>query len=273
MKLVTYNIQYSKGQDDKFSLIRIAEVLQDADIACIQEVERFWQRSGFIDQPQALSSFLPNFFTIFGTALDVNASIKNKYGQIFNMRRQFGNMILSKYPIISSRNFPLPKEGVGPIHSIQRALLEAVIDIPDMGPTRIYNTHLSHRDSESRFPQLELMIKIINRAPFEKGAWSGEHTDEGWTEGEKPPMPSQFILMGDMNCNIDSEEYKEITTEENFYDTWKNNEKNIDRVTNSSGESIDHCYASHELIEKVKNTYIDKIPKGSDHYPLWVEIE
>jgi len=42
MKLVTYNIQYSKGQDGKFSLIRIAEALQDADIACIQEVERFW---------------------------------------------------------------------------------------------------------------------------------------------------------------------------------------------------------------------------------------
>ena len=69
MKLVTYNFQYSKGQDDKFSLIRIAEALQDADIACIQEVERFWQRSGYIDQPQALSGFLPNFFTIFGYPL------------------------------------------------------------------------------------------------------------------------------------------------------------------------------------------------------------
>jgi len=181
-------------------------------------------------------------------------------------------MILSKYPIISSRNFPLQKEGNGPIHSIQRALLEAVIDIPDIGPTRIYNTHLSHRDSKSRFPQLNHMISTINRAPFEKGAWSGEHTDEGWTEGKKPPMPSQFILMGDMNCNIDSEEYKEITTTENFYDTWKNKDKNTNRATNLSGDSIDHCYVSNELIGKVKNTYIDKIPKGFDHYPLWIEI-
>lgn len=78
--------------------------------------------------------------------------------------------------------------------------------------------------------------------------------------------------MGDMNCNIDSEEYKEITTTENFYDTWKNKDKNIDRATNLSGDSIDHCYVSHELIGKVKNTYIDKMPKGSDHYPLWTEI-
>ena len=272
MKLVTYNIQYSKGQDGKFSLIRIAEALQDADIVCIQEVERFWQRSGYIDQPLALSSFLPNFFTVFGTALDINSSIKNKYGQIFNRSRQFGNMILSKYPIISSRNFPLPKNGNGPIHSIQRALLEVVIDIPDIGPTRIYNTHLSHRDSKSRFPQLNHMISTINRAPFERGAWSGEHTDEGWTEGEKPPMPSQFILMGDMNCKVDSEEYKEIITTENFYDTWKNNDKNIDRGTNLSGDSIDHCFVSQELIGKVKNTYIDKMPKGSDHYPLCIEI-
>ena len=69
MKLVTYNIQYSKGQDGKFSLIRIAEALQDADIACIQEVERFWQRSGYIDQPKALSSFLPNFFKFFSQGL------------------------------------------------------------------------------------------------------------------------------------------------------------------------------------------------------------
>ena len=54
--------------------------------------------------------------------------------------------------------------------------------------------------------------------------------------------------------------------------TWKNNDKNIDRGTNLDGDSIDHCFVSQELIKKIKKTYIDKTPKGSDHYPLCVEI-
>ena len=114
MKFLSYNIQYGKGQKGKHNLYRVAETIKETDVACLQEIEKFWQRSGFVDQAQILSEFLPKFYSVYGPALDMDASLKNQYGQISNRRRQFGNMILSRYPIISTRNFPLPKQGTGP---------------------------------------------------------------------------------------------------------------------------------------------------------------
>ena len=250
MKFLSYNIQYGKGQDGKYNLYRIAQIIKEADVACIQEVEKFWQRSGFVDQTQILSELLPNYYSVFGPALDMDASLKNEYGQIANRRRQFGNMIFSKFPIISSRNFPLPKTEYCSLetwisdHSIQRALLEVVIDIPGINSTRVYSTHLSHRSLETRLPQVKFLQKIINQAPYEQGAWSGDHSEpiEGWTEGEKPPMPEQFILMGDMNFTLNSKEYKEMVDSEDFYDAWTSSE--TDRGTNVDGDSIDHCFVS-----------------------------
>ena len=99
MKFLSYNIQYGKGQDGEFNLYRIAETVKEADVVCIQEIEKFWQRSGFVDQALILSEFLPKFYSVYGPALDMDASLKNEYGQISNRRRQFGNMILSRYPL------------------------------------------------------------------------------------------------------------------------------------------------------------------------------
>jgi len=279
MKFLSYNIQYGKGQDGKYNLYRIAQIIKEADVACIQEVEKFWQRSGFVDQTQILSELLPNYYSVFGPALDMDASLKNEYGQIANRRRQFGNMIFSKFPIISSRNFPLPKTEYCSLetwisdHSIQRALLEVVIDIPVINTTRVYSTHLSHRSLETRLPQIKFLQKIINQAPYEQGAWSGDHSEpiEGWTEGEKPPMPKQFILMGDMNFKLDSKEYKEMADSENFYDAWKSSDE--DRGTNVDGDSIDHCFVSKNLLSKIKRTFIDRKITASDHWPLWMEMD
>ena len=279
MKFLSYNIQYGKGQDGKYNLYRIAQIIKEADVACIQEVEKFWQRSGFVDQTQILSELLPNYYSVFGPALDMDASLKNEYGQIANRRRQFGNMIFSKFPIISSRNFPLPKTEYCSLetwisdHSIQRALLEAVIDIPVINATRIYSTHLSHRSLETRLPQIKFLQKIINQAPYEQGAWSGDHSEpiEGWTEGEKPPMPEQFILMGDMNFALGSKEYKVIVDYKKFHDAWTSSE--TDRGTNVDGDSIDHCFVSKNILPKIKRTYIDRKITASDHWPLWMEMD
>ena len=55
MKIVTYNIQYGKGQDGQYDLERTAKVVDSADIIALQEVERFWQRSGYVDQVTVLT--------------------------------------------------------------------------------------------------------------------------------------------------------------------------------------------------------------------------
>ena len=89
MKFLSYNIQYGKGQKGKHNLYRVAEVIKKADIVCLQEIEKFWQRSGFVNQAQILSEFLPKFYSVYGPALDMDASLKNEYGQIPNCLRRF----------------------------------------------------------------------------------------------------------------------------------------------------------------------------------------
>ena len=61
MKLVTYNIQFGRGKDDRFDLARIAHAVNGADIIAMQEVERFWNRSGMVDQVAELTRLLPGY--------------------------------------------------------------------------------------------------------------------------------------------------------------------------------------------------------------------
>ena len=55
MKIITYNIRYGLGLDQRYDLDRIADTVRDADLIGLQEVERFWKRSGMIDQPDILA--------------------------------------------------------------------------------------------------------------------------------------------------------------------------------------------------------------------------
>lgn len=51
MKLVSYNIGYGVGPDGTVDLDGVARAIDGADVIALQEVERFWPRSGMMDQP------------------------------------------------------------------------------------------------------------------------------------------------------------------------------------------------------------------------------
>ena len=58
----------------------------------------------------------------------MDASYRDAAGRLVNRRRQFGTMILSRLPIVSSRNHLLPKYATLTQHSIQQGALEGVSD-------------------------------------------------------------------------------------------------------------------------------------------------
>ena len=284
--MVSYNIQYGLGRDGHYDLPRIASEVQDADIIALQEVERFWQRSGMVDEPAELGNLLPDHHWVFGANLDVDASYRDNDGKLINRRRQFGTMILSRRPILSSRNFPLPKFGTVEQHSIQQGILEAVID-PGSGPVRFYSVHLCHFGAEARLTQVHAMLDIFSKAPSEGGAWCGGHPnpDAGWTEGEMPPMPRDLVLLGDMNFTNTSAEYAALVGPmtprfgranniDGLMDAWvvAGHDENSGS-TYPSGPRIDHCFISADLRHRVKGAWVDDEAQGSDHLPLWVEID
>ena len=287
MRLVTYNIQYGLGKDRRYDLVRIAGEVQSADVIALQEVERHWQRSGGVDSPAVLASHLPEHHWVFGANLDMDASYRDAAGRLVNRRRQFGTMILSRAPIVSSRNHLLPKYGTLTQHSIQQGALEAVIVTERAGPLRIYSVHLSHLSPTTRLPQVEALLAIHARAPSEGGAWCGGHPepDAGWTEGEMPPMPADAILMGDFNFEWDGPEYDRIvgaaTTRfgrlnrlTGFVDAWvAAGHREDEGATFGTTQRIDYCFVSAALAGRVKTARIEVEASGSDHQPLWVEMD
>lgn len=285
MKLVTYNIQYGFGADGHYDLARIAASLPGADIICLQEVERFWHRSQKQDQVAELARLLPEYYYVYGANLDMDASVRQQNGHIQHRRRQFGNMILSRTPILSSRNFPLPKQASLHQHSIQQGLLEAVI-APAGKALRIYTTHLSHLCPDTRLPQLQAIQEIIAAAPSQGGAWCGSHPNpaDGWIEGDMPPMPQAAILTGDLNFDADSREYASlIGPKSEKYGRlinptgWQDayvcaGHEEATGTTCQSGKRIDHCFVTGDLASKIVAVDIDGAAKGSDHQPVWVSF-
>ena len=287
MKFVTYNIQYGLGKDDRYDLARIAREVEPADVIALQEVERHWQRSGCVDAPAVLGSHLPEHHWVYGANLDMDASYRDPAGRLVNRRRQFGTMILSRSPIVSSRNHLLPKYGTLTQHSIQQGALEAVIVTERAGPVRVYSVHLSHLSIATRMPQIDALLDIHARAPAEGGAWCGGHPDPaaGWTEGEMPPMPADAMLMGDFNFEWSGPEYDRVVgplTEQfgrlnrltGFVDAWvaAGHCENIG-ATISSGQRIDFCFVSATLASRVRSCRVDDDAVGSDHQPVWVETD
>lgn len=287
MKFVTYNIQYGLGKDNRYDLARVAREVQDADVIALQEVERHWQRSGCVDGPAVLAAHLPEHHWVYGANLDMDASYRDPVGRLVNRRRQFGTMILSRVPIVSSRNHLLPKYATLTQHSIQQGALEAVILTPHAGPVRIYSVHLSHLSSATRMPQIEALLDINAGAPAEGGAWCGGHPDPaaGWTEGEMPPMPADALMMGDFNFDWSAPEYDRIVGPltarfgrlnrmTGFVDAWVAAGHREDAgVTTGSGRRIDFCFVSSALASRVQSCCIDPDTVGSDHQPVWIDVD
>jgi len=141
LKVMTYNIRHGRGMDNKVNLDRIAEDIRKsmADIVALQEVDRFNFRSGFRDQAKLLADRL-DMHWCFATSM--------RWGFM-----QYGNAILSRFPIEHSEVYTLPgmKE--------RRTLLKAVVRIGDRR-VNVYTTHLGVGLQEREL-QLPIIADIL----------------------------------------------------------------------------------------------------------------
>ncbi|CAN0261643.1 unnamed protein product [Phaeothamnion confervicola] len=286
MLLASYNIQYGTGKDGKVDLPRIAAALKGADVIALQEVDRHWPRTGDVDQPEALAKALPGYYWVYGAGYDMH-SPGDAPG---NRRRQFGNMLLSKTPIISSRHHLLPKFGATNHYCVQRSTIEGVIDTPKSGAVRVYSVHLSHIGDADRGPQVDRLLALHRDAPAGGGAWSGQHTKAEWTlDQPAPPMPQPALFMGDFNLKVDSPLYDRLAGPQSKYGRMGSIGGLVDAyvaagnaeesgITCDSSEStplrrIDFCFVSSALAPKIKRAWVDNEAVGSDHQPIWTELD
>ena len=159
MQLASYDIQFGRGKDGRCDLSRIAGEVSGADVIAMQEVDRYWARSDMTDQVAALSELLPDYAWVYGPGIDLDAGFAATDGRRDNRRRQFGNLLLSRFPILSVRTYFLPKHDLHGQVSLQRTAVEGVIDFPG-GPVRIYSVHLAHVSPLERRDQVTRLLEI-----------------------------------------------------------------------------------------------------------------
>lgn len=294
MKLVSYNIQYGFGADGIYDLSRAAGVIEGADIIALQEVERHWSRSNFDDQPKMLEDMLPDYFSAYGPAFDMDASFRVEDGRVVNRRRQFGTMILSRYRILWSRLHLLPMRRVLNPLNTQNAALECLIDLP-CGPVRVWSLHLSHIGVEERLEQIAFLKDLHQRATSSGGPWSGldDEAHRGWTQGEaEPSSPLEAIWMGDFNSEPGSAEHAAITGRNPYHAGALYADSFIDAGLAARSENggdayshiryiderrqerrLDYCFIGAPLADRLVRQVIDVQQDASDHFPVWTEID
>ena len=297
MLVATYNIQWGKGRDGRVDLDRIAKTIEAADLIGLQEVERNWREMEHADEVARLSELLPDRHIAFASAVDVDGSTRRKDGTIVQGRRQYGMMVLSRWPISSIRTYPLRKYPVHGSINDTGVLLETVIAHPSK-PIRFYNTHLNYLSQRQRLLQAKEILAFINDAPRQGGVVVGpgvpdDHFGADWMMLESrdvPPMPQPALLVGDFNMRPDSEEYAMLTgpigpdygrivEHGMFADALtlaglpENAGTTFPAKDGEAACRIDHIFVSSDIAGTVKRSWIDEKADGSDHQPVFAELD
>lgn len=253
-----------------------------ADVIAFQEVEVNWPRTGMVDQAQAIGEMLPRHHWVYGPAFDVDASAIDASGRVINRRRQFGTMLASRTPILSSRLMALPMVATITEFNMVNPALEGVIALPRGGAIRVLSLHLSRLTEDERLTQIDAIVSWQGTAVEQGGTWTGrdEPDIEEWTIGDPPPMPVDVLLMGDFNSEPDGRVYSRVTGA-GYVDTWVAAGKGAEpcltwtpyaHLPIRQDRRLDYGFATPGLAAKVRRAWVDRDAVGSDHFPYWVEI-
>ncbi|CCM77788.1 endonuclease/exonuclease/phosphatase family protein [Rhizobium mesoamericanum] len=286
MKFASYNIQYGFGLDGIYDLDRIVASLEGADIIALQEVTRGFVRNDYADMVADLAGLFPNHFWVYGPACDLHVEEAEEGWPTRGTRFQFGNMVLSRWPILSTRTLLLPRSRTISKINLQRGATEAVIETPS-GGLRVYSVHLDHVSNDERSRQLAHLKERINAFVSEGSSVTGAAE----FDISDPPLPENYIVMGDFNMTPESPEYcifsgasdgyygrvQRIGTPIDAFAVLKaytpGSYSWMDPKDHSKRMHLDYCFVSCGLADRLKSVKIDTNSVGSDHFPVWVEID
>lgn len=274
MQLVTWNIQWGLGCDGKVDLERIvstARSLCDADVFCFQEISRgFPTQDGGEDQPAILASLLPGYHPVFRPAVELTDAEGNV--------QVFGNMILSRLPVLQVTNHMLPWPA-DEVRSMQRQALEAVV-AASFGPVRVTTCHLEYHSVPQRAAQIERMRQLHEEATL-RGRLSFRDTSNG--PYRTIPAPVGAIICGDFNLEPDDPLYEAmqkpfLSTAPSFRDAWTLRHGHAPHAPTAGIGDIQqwpqgpHCrdfiFVSEGLSERVADVRVDVETTASDHQPV-----
>jgi endonuclease/exonuclease/phosphatase family metal-dependent hydrolase len=208
VRILSWNIQWGRGIDGCVDLARTAGVARgfEADVYCFQEVAINHPElpgGAAMNQVEWLSGLFLGHEAIYGVGSDLPDSIGG--------RRQFGNLILSRLPVLQVFRHLLPWPADPAVPSMQRVAVEAVIGAPGFpgGALRVITTHLEYYSVTQRAAQVAALREICD------DGWRHAVAPRSAAETDPPfavlPRGEGCVLCGDFNSPAGAVEHAPLT--------------------------------------------------------------
>lgn len=278
MKILTWNIQATKGCDSVFDSSRIiSEIVKfgPVEVICLQEVARHIPSLGFEDQVAIISNHFPEFDTHWAPGF----SVPDKSGT----RSEFGNLTLVRKPLLSNarvHNLPSPFiEGL----QIPRTMAEVVVGGKEF-KFSIFNAHLAFHSSAERIEQLEALTHLRNQIIAKSDL--AIHPDAAGPFSYAESIHA-VVLCGDLNVSSESNEFKEHITDRKWVDCWDAQNDTMpleqaerqptcgcyDHVQWTEGAHVrDYFLVTKNIANKTISVNVNLETDASDHQPVLLEI-
>lgn len=201
-EVITWNVQGGRGVDGLHSLERVARVvsgLGDPDIICLQEISQHMpdvDGGVGIDQIAEFEGLFQSYEPVFGPAVD-------RAGDEPGRRRRFGNLVLSRLPVLQVFLHPLPQPADPAVEHMPRQATEVVVDT-GTGALRVITTHLEFHSETQRIDQVS-RLRTLHEESCENASRPG--LDPGSGIYASVPRPQSAVFCGDYNFTPESTAY------------------------------------------------------------------
>jgi endonuclease/exonuclease/phosphatase family metal-dependent hydrolase len=219
---------------------------------------------------------LPGFTAIPGVAVDQPADD--------GRRRRFGNMILSRLPVVQVYRHVLPYPLDAGVPGMPRIAIEAIVRTAS-GDVRVVTTHLEYYSARQRMAQVDAL-----RAIYAEG--HAYARDAAVTIDDGGPFqtfvrPRATVITGDCNFEPDSPEYRRMLAPFDdatppLVDAWHVAHPGIAHPSTfkiyQKDEPTDpelHCdfiFVGDELRPRVRAIRVDGQTQASDHQPVILSL-
>ncbi|MEO8537810.1 MAG: endonuclease/exonuclease/phosphatase family protein [Betaproteobacteria bacterium] len=284
MELITWNVQWCRGVDlavDPGRVVDEARRLADFDVLCLQEVADNYADprlpgSDGSDQFGEIAALLPGYTAIPGIAVDQPGDD--------GRRRRFGNMILSRLPVMQVYRHLLPFPLDAGVPGMPRIAIEAIVRAP-LGDVRIITTHLEYYSARQRMAQVDALRAI----------YAGGHAyarDARVTMSDGGPFqtlvrPRATVITGDCNFEPGSDEHRRMLgpfddATPPLVDAWEAIHRGAEHpatfkiyVKNTPDEPELHCdfiFVGDDLRPRVRGIRVDGATQASDHQPVMLSL-
>jgi endonuclease/exonuclease/phosphatase family metal-dependent hydrolase len=277
MRLISWNIQCGKGCDGVVDLARIVSIarsMADADIFCFQEVsDGFANLDGGYDQSAQLAALLPDHQPAFRAAVE---TIDDE-----GRSHRFGNMTLSRLPILQVASHLLPWPRTGVPRSMRRLALEVTVKAA-FALIRIVNTHLEFHSAAQREAQIVRLLDLQEEASTNPVQGDGRNVEPYGAQ----TLAASSVLCGDFNFDVSDPQHAMLNALSraglNYRDAWAICHGGRphaatcgihDHVQWPNGPDCrDFVFVTEDIAVRVLRMEVEGMTCASDHQPVLIEI-